>query len=473
MSIRICQVFLLIMFSNVFVFGQEAVEQSSKANSSKKASEPLDTTALTQQQFDNILNKQFAALITGTSTSVIGSYASFDVKEGTVSFAPNHFYENGNILTARAAGGVSEGALELFNKSKLNTNLSLDFQFHIFGQRNKSVIIDPARKRALQKNQVDADEKYNEDIIYLTEYEACELELKKIRLEEKVASIGKQGAVITSMLSKAREEDKVKLQLSLDSLSLENIKANKELLSVQKDLANNKDPLWRSRKIQDIGNNRAGILKANNFSNLEVRGFSFSWISFGLGIRNDAFRTFDDKQDPASQIVKGNFISQQAFIQFSYYDWSKTGPKNIYFSVRAIVRNTSNLADLDKIEVTDVKEYGQNGVRRYSESTLTAYTGTLKKNIIEVVLNPELYFYPFKKWLLGVHLNPNIQVRGSDDPVSNLESGLIFPFRNKEKDKPTVNAELYYNLLNVFDANAIKHSSSLGVRLAFPIEFKL
>ena len=114
------------------------------------------------------------------------------------------------------------------------------------------------------------------------------------------------------------------------------------------------------------------------------------------------------------------------------------------------------------------------------QNKYTAYYGEdYTDSIVGFRLYTDYYRFLFKNNIVALHLFPQLQTYRSELPVWNCGVGLFFNLKNAkdDKDNTVVNAELFYNVLDVFDVTnsdyRLIERNNVGIRFSFPINFKI
>lgn len=200
------------------------------------------------------------------------------------------------------------------------------------------------------------------------------------------------------------------------------------------------------------------------------------WTTLGYKVSNSSFSLFDPKMLYDQQIDKKNYVSHEGRFQYSRYKWSRSANETYYITAGVAVSYTNNLKDLDKIEVTDQTKHDSIPQRRTSGKKYNVYTGTYEKDLVGLRLYGDYYKFFLKNNFMAVHFYPEHVVRTHSKPVTNAGFGLFFSFKDSSDDKAVVNAELFYNFLDVFKTTDLDYRlferNNVGIRVVFPLKFK-
>ncbi|HNP33917.1 MAG TPA: hypothetical protein PKN96_11555 [Flavobacterium sp.] len=463
---------LLFVFINAAAYSQLINKDSIDLTETKEL--------LSKKQFNKIINVNFSKLITGQSTNTVGSYAAVDPEKAEATFSPNFILENGNVIIGKMTGGVTDGIYSVFNNSKLNTNISLELQYHFLNKKTKRVLRYYKSDFDKQKETDEKTEKEWKDS--KAKIEASYDVNTRIIENDKLTKEDSTITVTIEQLNKKLLEEKAKVNPNAGTIELLNAqinmqkfkqKQNNDKIQENVTLNNAFNPLKERMK---IGNIRADKLKENDISKLKIVGFCFSWISLAYKIKNDEFRLLDPLQPYATQITKDNYISHEFKTQYSYVNLNSDREKATYFTTSLTYKYKSNFNDLKRVEVTETKEVATNANQtRVTTEKYFAYAGKYKTDINQINLDVDFYHFPFNNSSIGYHIFPNSKYTDDIKPVYNAGFGIVFPFIDKKNDKSIINVELYYNVVNIFNSKNSDYSfierNNIGLRIAFPISF--
>ncbi|MGH2666726.1 hypothetical protein [Flavobacterium sp.] len=467
----------LLLF--LFILGYSATySQSVKEKPLKnKDSIVLQKTdkALSNKDFNAIIQTSFSKLITGQTANNVGSYAGVDIEKTEVTFSPTFILENGNIITGKMMGGISDGTYAIFNNSKLNTNISLEVQYHFLYKKTP---------RTIYYYQSDYDKYLEDSTKIVKDHSAAKAKiLKSFENNERIIENDKLNTENKTLDADiATLNQKLNTPLTADEKELftaqvdnKIFKKNQNAAKIAENKLLNKD-YNKLKELLKINNTRADKLNENDISKLKVAGYQFSWFSLAYKLKNDEFRLLDPKEIYENQITKDNYISHEFKTQYSYVNLNQTNYKTTYFTSSLTMKYKSNFNDLKKVEVTQTSTIGtsSNQIREISDKFF-AYSGTYKTGVTELNVDVDFYHFPFSRSAIGFHIFPKSKYTQNIKPVYNAGFGVVFPFIDKKKDKSTINAELYYNFTNIFNSNDVDYTlierNNIGIRLVFPINF--
>ncbi len=437
--------------------------------------EVIEKDLISEKQFDKLILTNFSKFATGQSASNIASYAGFDVEKSEVTFSPTWNFKSGNILGVKMTGGITDGIYSVFNNSKLNTNLSGEIQYHfIYNKVKKSIIYSKAEFDKMKEREIQIEKEYQNDIA-------------KIQ-----ASFDKNALIIaneTKLLNNEKlQKENSELEIKLKEFNTPNqteivnakIQNNNFTIAQNKiDIESNKQTIKDYDGLKEqlkAGNKKALSLQENDISKLKLEGFRFSWLTFSYKIRNDEFRLLNPMEVYNKQVSKESYLSHEFKSQFSYVN-VKSATKATYLTSSFNLGLNSNINFLDKIEVTETNTFGTttNQTRELSKKYF-AYQGNYRTSLKQITIDTHFYHFPFEKSEIGFHLFPNSKFTDRAKPVYNFGGGIIFPFTNKIKEKSVINAEIYYNIVNVFNSKDSTYDlferNNIGLRFTLPISFK-
>jgi hypothetical protein len=436
------------------------------------------TDTLTSREFNDIINKQFSNLITGRITNTIGNFAALDIEKTKVNFAANHIQKNGNVFALNASGGISDGFFNIFNNSELNTNVSLDLQYHFINRKKRlKIVYDYFQNKELKNKENEIKEIYSKDSLFIAnKHERNILLMDNFRLESLKDKLGgKRASLINNRISINNNDSLSIVNAYIDSLDYEISLIDLKTKSINNKLKVISDTTWIDDNKLEIGNKRADALDRVDRRNLDIKGFRFAWLSIGYMVRRDVFKIFNSSLDFSNQIRNENFISHEFRIQYSIYHWSDDYFKTYFVSGGISYGYKNNISDLNKTEISEVTNYGVNVNDRTTTETYTAYVGEYINGQNQLNGCADLYYFLFSKNQVGVHFYPQVRLTKGQKPIYSIGFGLLFPFKDKKNEKSIVNAEIYYNWVDISKSTENSYNlfkrNNIGLRFAFPINF--
>ncbi|MBF4487716.1 hypothetical protein [Flavobacterium sp. CSZ] len=422
-------------------------------------SQDCSVAGFEKQVVKKLVNKEFGNLISGNSKTNIGNYASLDLKDAEVSFNGNIIFNNGSILGIKAKGALTDGFLPVFENNELNTNFGVDFQYNFLDLTNKI------------RYKSDQCIKYNKEIRRIDN----EYEIKRIEIYNEV----QRNALSIEMEKNAKKlallESKFEASKGLqkDSLSIEILKLKQGLVYKQNEINNLPAIETQLGELETWSKNEKS--KASEAINIE--GFHLGWFSVGYSISNSEFRLYDQSLPLENQVTKTTYDTHKVNVQYSWY--KKVSPAFRSFFLAGGLRYAleDNFAVLDKVEISESSVSGASPKTRTKTAKYNAYEGEYKKDINSLAFYGDFYWFLFDGNQVALHLYPEQKLIENLKPATNFGFGILLAFKDKEKTENTVNAELYINFLdmanNVGSENNLIERSSYGIRLTFPINFKL
>ena len=378
---------------------------------------------------------------------------------------------------AKVNGKVSDGVMSIINNSKINTQLSLGFQYNILPRLYESKI--NSKYHNIEYNHESQNKYYNELNRINQEYnKKCNAILYKYQFEKEKAK-----TKIAELKSANKD-----LQTIIDSLNINKLSDNILLTdSLNYEFGNNKIQIdsinyllihYPSKDdfILKIGNERAEEFN-KTIPEVEVTGFNFWWLSINYKMQNNIFYLFNPNLQFENQVSKIDFLSHEISFQYSRYKWNIIPFASYFFDVGLSYSYKDNFSDLSKIEISEESNFGPNPNDRKSTSKYNAYVGDYKKYLKSLSLFGDFYYFLFKGNNLAIHFFPMVeQVFGDKKPVWNAGIGILFCFKSTKDESSIVNAELFCNFLDLFSAKeSIYHTferNNIGLRFSFPFNFK-
>jgi len=425
--------------------------------------------ALTKEDFEKLHDKQFTTLVSGSPDGNKGNFASMDIVNSSVTFSPSVFLKNGTLLGATFTGGITDGLSSVFNNSKLNSNVSLELQYH-----TKTLEVQPS---ITYRNEVVA---YNAELQNIEK----EFEPKFSKLEKKAFERAQQTAILTkkqeieNLETKSKDSTLSQAERKLIILKLET--SNQEFVTLR-------DAAVEAKQIDSVLEDQKFFLrqqKARKIRDIKMKyqievitGLNLSWFSFSYKVANNAFRVFDASLAFDDQISRTDYTSHHIGFRHNIYKYSSKGKPVTFLLINGINFSiTDNFNELSKVEVTDTQSEGSNNTVRSTTGTLIAYSGNYKKDIKSVALFSELYYFVFNN-KSALHLFPEFNAGSSIKPTYNLSIGILNSFKKKGGESAAINAELFYTFQDLFgtrsnaDDLGLFERNNIGLRFTLPIAF--
>lgn len=445
-----------------FILNLETFSQNQKAGNNKDS--------LPDPIFKRVLNQQFTNLITGQSKTSIGNFAAIDLKDAEVSFAGSSILKSkekskskhNSVLTIKASGGISDGVFAIFENSKLNTNVALDLQYNFLRPTGNSLTYYDTSAQQILKKIEQVKEEYELKMIAIREDQPKRL------LKMELQRMGELKKALDTL--KMREGPGMKR----DSLDYEITKLAYLIKKQQEKVDSFPGPseltyeltLWRNLQLKNL----------KQSGELTIYGFKLGWFSVGYKVHNNSFKVFNSVAAFSQQVSDTDFVTHEARIQYSYYRWTRELFKTFFFDVGAAFSYEDNFSSLEKVELSETSEYGPVSGARTSVSKYNVYKGIYERNLKGLRLYGDYYRFLFTDNVAALHANLEFKARDTEKPKWNALLGFFVSFKNAKEENAVVNAELYYNFVDLFRTvdTELKffERNNFGIRFSFPITFK-
>ncbi|MBL7770012.1 MAG: hypothetical protein JNK20_13600 [Flavipsychrobacter sp.] len=407
-----------------------------------------------------VMSQQFGAIISGQSSTTIGNFASITPTEGKIDFAGSLMMKNSSVLTAKLSGRATDGFVAIFENSRLNTQISVEVKYHLLNLNKLSLSIN--RDSGILNDKKVRKIKYEYDL------ECLDILSKRdsINLSKKMTTVKNEIDSLTSLLNSGVDQG------ARQSLIYEIEK--REIL---------KDSISKAIKLIPSKENQIRNIHAKRIAELEnlsisssVEGFKINWWTFGYKVNNNKFKLFYPTAQFSDQVIDTIFVSHEANIQWSYYNWNSQGFKTLFSAFGISFGFNDNFLSLNKSEISETNNYGPSSGSRSVTKKYNAYEGVYNKDLVSLKLYSDMYYYLFNNNIAALHFNPELLFQKSEKPITNCFAGILLAFMNKGDEKSIVNAELYYQFLDIFKNTETKYNlferNTVGLRFTFPINFK-
>jgi len=406
-----------------------------------------------------LLSYQFTNVITGQPSNTLGNFASVTPTDGKIDFAGSLLFTDRVVITLKASGRATDGIVAIFDNNKLNTQISIETKIHILSLRKFSLSFDSDSAFAL-------DEKVR---TMMYEHEKARLEIIASR---DAVELMKKNAILKAEVDSLKLLDTSGLPASArNDLYYEIAKRTLKQDSIAKALSTQRLPI---AKLRNLHNKTIQELDKLTFTASE--GFNIQWWTFGYKVNNNDFSYFNPKATFDSQVMDTNFVSHEGNIQWSLYNWSLHSFKTLFLGLGASVAIADNFSSLKKREISETTNYGPTTGARSVTRKFDSYEGTYERNIASGKFYADMYWFCFNKNIAALHLNPEWWMREKEKPVGNLFVGVMLSIPKKDTPGSVVNAELYYQFLDLFKETDTEYRlferNSIGIRFTFPINFK-
>lgn len=468
----------------------------------------IDTGSfLSPRNFSRTLNKLFGSVAVGADGgSGLSNNATFDPANGK--FAFNGF---GQLSSKDSAGwpvfmnlninaglqGSSVG--ELFNNSKLNTNVAVKLKIHV-GTRRKSIFFFNEEKQALNNKR---DSIFKESLYQLS-LESIRINNIQVAIDRAVAKEKIINNKITSrevtriryakllaslnlvsnpdMDSLALYTDTLaKITNAQDTLRAELNKTGQSLVALRRDSA----LMVPSKKGHSKYVRLKMYLAEKNLNNqidtvelkATINAASFRWLTFNIGFSRQKYYTYDVTKAFDDRIDKQLLDAVDLGIFYNYFRQNFLEDRIFYGNIGISRVKDNNTADLSTTDISqETATSNGTGVTRKVTDKYSAYTDTIVEYKSWKV-NANLYYLFGKRDKSGIHVFPEFEIRNGLDNVWNGGIGYIFSFKDKKDTKTLINLEAYIKFIDIGnvrrDASFFYNRNSIGVSVGLPFNFIL
>jgi hypothetical protein len=416
-----------------------------------------DTIGIDGKEYHRLLNREFAALLSPQSGTLLGNFVGVDLKEAEASVAAASIFRNGNLLGIKASGGSGGGLLPILNGEDINQKFSAQVQLNLLSRREGIHYTNPSCVAYYRGRQA----AFRADTLRRLEiaagYDSTVHQLKLAALR----------AAVTRLRASADSASGLKK----DSLRVEIMKAE---TAIGYHIA---DAVLDTVILHD---RRGDALSANlrKYSDsLQVTGFSFGWVSIGYSIENTTFKHFNPSAAFADQVVELSDATHGLSVRYSHYTSSVGRFETRFWTIAATAGTSNNLGELKKTELVDKTEYGTVPNQRTSEKKYTALRGDFRDNLGSLTLSADLYQFLLRNSRGALHLYPVFTAKEHAKPTLDTGIGFLLTGKNTAKDgTPFANLELYWKFPDIFNTqdseDNVVERSGVGLRLTFPINFQ-
>ncbi|MFD2565788.1 hypothetical protein [Pseudotenacibaculum haliotis] len=443
------------------------------------------------------LAREFARVATGNTFSSIGNFAAISTDNKTLSASAFFITDDFNVINIEISGGAINGIAAVFQEGRLNSKVSFGASYNVMlrklNRKNNVIFINDTEelnlklaieeeKRKLQKKRF-AFFNQTSKAAYNKEKNKLDAELLKIKndtIQDKAA--------IAILVSNSEPKYKIKPLQKKIKAAQEKAKRISSLLEEMKRSQDYFDKLkydelataYRlesSKKVKDL---------EEKIKDLRPYASSFSWLSFGYKATNDSFSLFDESLPLSEQLSKQSYTSQTIFFNFNHQNNARIVRENgiikkvlkyrgrEYFSIGGKLEVTHNLSSLDQVEIVDTTIIDVN-TGREKTTKQNAFSGAYLNDLTNGLIYADYFKFFSTKEDMAVHLNPTVLMRENFKPVSSFQIGILFPFKDKDKQKNTVNLEIFYRANDIFNTSNSKKSilnrNTIGLQAIFPFNF--
>ncbi len=472
---------------------------------------------LAVQDYRQIVINTFRVVTTNSDKTTNGNFAALNLKDGVARLNATKNFTNGNMLSVSANGGATNGILSLFNQTKINSNVGAEIKFSLLNKSGSISYLETSRDEFYSRlNKLNDVYKYKKkedptivwkDSVKLLDNEIQLLEKKKngiklsskeesklkARIEiakanrnlvwEEIKSIYNSNPVKRDSLIEVVHDIDSDLKQLQDELTFGTVTEHDKILFSQ--TIQVKEQLKKDLELKiDFFNNlyhkellakqynkeRLSLLKSFKFDAIH-----FNWFSFGAALQNNNFNQFIPSASTLdSQLVKQNYTTFSASVDWNYAHWDHYASNNWFLTISAKGFISDNFSGLDKLELTDVRNYGDSLTTRSTSKKITAYSGSYRTKIFGMTGSVDFYDYLFKN-NSAMHYFGDATFKEGGYQVYNVGLGFLHSFQNADDDKTKINLELYFKLLDLsntlnLNSNLLKRNE-FGLRLAVPLNF--
>lgn len=456
------------------------------------------TGILSEKEVKEIITNEFTNLISGEPAS-IGTYASVDTQNTSLTFSVNFDVGDYNMLGLTIAGNsLDREILPLFSNSSLNTGISVGLLYHkiitkksrilsgSYGVMHYNSVLAPLQA-ADEELTIENQERQFEYIKSLFEEREeingslSEIEKLLKNVNNNISTLENKKSLISlnssgKRLSKA-EKNKIK-KIEEELKSLNNLKKLRQAEILK--LESKKDAVNKSLEIDNLeltsfllGKIKAEITQDydKDYQFDKYDGVDISWISCGLKFKKKSFKLLDDEALLLSNIKDTTFTGFEAKIEYSEYRDISTSS---FLNVGLVFRSIDNLSSLRKVNLEETTIFEEDESSQVSgTSDFNFFQGAYKNKISELSLFLNYYRFINKKRSVAFHVLPQIRFTEFQNPLLDLEVGLLVPVKNKKKKGSIINAELFYSLSDLTSKHSpsrarLLDSGVIGLRLTLP-----
>ncbi|QBA20837.1 hypothetical protein EU348_06410 [Chryseobacterium indologenes] len=418
---------------------------------------PEIETLLSKDEFKKIVNKEFNSVMNSSGKTTIGNYAAADINDGRLVFNATKNFKNGDMLSVNASGSVTDGFFAIFNQSKINSNVGVNFKYNM-RLKSSSILFHEREIKNLSKKKSIATSQANvtkslyikDSILLFSKLKLLRSEISDIQERLKAANL--------DPTAKARYE----YQIALKNMQTDSLLLKKESL-----------PSLKEIETLSISKEKNGV--ANAIDNFNYTGIFFHWISLGAGFQNNNFNYFTPSLSYENQITKKNYVGWKGSIEYNYYEWNQYSKPTHYLLIGFSGGIDDNFSDLSKTEINESYNYGETSSgQRTSTKKFNAYQGTYKTNLSYSKLYIDYYRFILEN-TMALHIYPQSTFKEESKPQYDAGIGLLYSFKDLKKDKSKLHVELYFNLIDLTNSNdselAFLKRNEIGLRLSIPVAF--
>jgi len=471
-----------------------------------------------------------------SNDDLLGSYATFDPVDGLFKFSgtmPIGRPEVGRFsyLSLTISGDLMDNSyIALFNDSKLNHNVSAKAAYNFrFGKTRSAYSQDEynyykikdstialkariERQRIIEFGKKKAEEEQQQIVTQLI-YSKSKLILigtsisgvNKVvmDLNSKVVALFNKDSLARAVIANQVAFDKLskKEQNVFESIVAQTPDSLTKYLTKQKMIADSLTKLITERDHMIDLQNRLSVkkdslglvvndwpyvkrvLREKNivaekserdtlFDEFKLLSYHIGWFTFTAEGGDKKYYNYNRTLPFGQQIVKDYLLTYKFGLIYNYYSTSLRNSNVFYGNVGVSFARDNNTGLLSTTTVTQEVAYknANADTTRKIVSSFNAYTDSI--TIGETWSLAANAYYLFNNGSHGFHLFPSFSKIKRQSIYTNLGIGYTASFEHAKKEKPIVNAEIYFQLTDLFDdlhtSTTLKSRSEFGIRFGLP-----
>lgn len=488
---------LLIVYSNLNLFSQQTDN-----NSNDQVLKNIDESTFNVEDWRERLNHDFAKLMGAAGENMnIGSFASLDLVNpkfnfnGAIPVSSKNLTKPISILAITAQGLIDADNIgHIFSNRKKSSSGSVGVAYH-FGVRFSPPVIGEEELSLIKIK--DQSIKGKRDLAY------DQLILRRSQLKNQITKFVTQivnyNAINTKLniridiLDSLITEFTVQIQQDdFKSSKVDSVKKYTKELSDTYDLILSNLGSIRNNQFkvdslnvellytdadgerENLINREAGsaILKARNEAFLYK--YSLNWWSVEVTYGRDNIFVYDPLLSYHQRISPKTYNLFSSSLSYNFYRQDKLS--NLTFLVRASL-GYSKTVNTDFYNTTPITEefVDKDSLGTTTRKTVTNYyvytDKILSANRMRLFVDSFLFLNSSQ---LGIHVFPEVVSLRSDKYLINCGAGIVAAFRNRKKDVPLINLELFAKFYEIGvseESKELLHNLTLGVKLSTPFNF--
>lgn len=472
-------------------------------NSNKINDSQAGEYELSRNQFNELINLQFSKLVSGKSEGGVGNFASADIINSVVTLSSSFQMSNGSILNLTFHGGATDGLASIFTNSRINSNISFHGKYHFLNPNKKRKVryVNTTSEKRLESQKIYT--KYQELLIE-EELWASNLELKILKKKKEIVDLKIKIKDLHKTIrdSKISSSDKKSKEYEIEISGVKILQLSKEIEDLTELCDFIKNGLHSDSNQFVLKQKRAGELGAlkETFKIKDITYIELGWFSIGYEVENNSFTQFNKEKEITEQLKKVSSTTQSisfSYNQYAYRESRFCGSKNdqnlkenkkcisstptlgsYFFKFGLSIGLSDSFDSLDKVSIKDTQILSgfENSSREISNDFI-AYQGSFDKKLLNISLFGDTYLWFWNSSRAALHLFSNFNASQKLKPKLDAGLGILLNIKNKEKEKPAVNVELFYSFIDLFDNRQVLRDDTLfernvvGLRFTVPINF--